>query len=108
MKSKEIIQNENLKKLIILCTYNLKGITTKEQIEVLLPIQEKDLKIFKEDNKIIFQKEYKKIGEVWIEANTYSNLEILKYITPEYNIKYKSDNITDLIKYRNKIIVTLL
>ena len=50
MKSYKI-KNENLRKLIILCTYNLKGITPKEKIEQYLPIQENDLSIYVQDNK---------------------------------------------------------
>lgn len=107
MKSYKI-KNENLRKLIILCTYNLKGITPKEKIEQYLPIQENDLSIYVQDNKIVFERKGKEIGEVWIEANTYSNLEILKLITWEYGIKYKNHNILELIKYRSNIVATLL
>ena len=33
MNNNNIITNDNLRKLIILCTYNIKGITNKEKIE---------------------------------------------------------------------------
>lgn len=108
MNSNKVIESENLKELLILCTYNLKGISNKEKIQKYLPIKENGLSIFVEDNKIVIQDQEKKIGEVWLEANTYSNLDILKLITPKYNIECKSNNILELMKYRNNIIAILL
>lgn len=108
MNNNNIITNDNLRKLIILCTYNIKGITNKEKIEAYLPIDSDELSIYKEDNKIVVKDKNKKIGEIWIESNTYTNLEILKLITPKFNINLKNSNIFELMKYRNNIITFLL
>jgi hypothetical protein len=102
------LQDENLKKLIINCTYNIKGLTKKEIIEDLLPIKIKDMLIYVQDDRIIFEKNNSIIDDVWLDTNCYSNLEILKNITPMFGIKYTGDNLIELMKYKNKIILILL
>ncbi len=91
-----------------MCTYNLKGITRKEKIEKYLPIEENGLLIYIENNRIIVQNGENHRGEIWSEANTYSNLDILKFITPIYNVICKNNSILELMKYRNNIIAVLL
>jgi hypothetical protein len=100
--------NENLKKLIVNCTYNIKGLTKKEIIEELLPIKIEDMSIYVQDDRIIFEKNNSIIDDVWLDSNCYSNLEILKNITPMFGIEYTGDNLIELMKYRNKIILILL
>lgn len=100
-------QEKQIKQLIILCSHNIKGLISKEIVEQYLPIQIQDLKIYEEENKIIFEKENTKLTDILADGNYYSNIEILKNITPIYNIEYKGDDIFNLIKYRNKIILML-
>lgn len=100
-------QENKIKQLIILCSHNIKGLISKEIVEQYLPIQIQNLKIYKEGNKIIFEKENTKLADILADGNYYSNIEILKNITPIYNIEYKGDDIFNLIKYRNKIILML-
>ncbi len=101
-------KDDNFRKLLITCTYNIKGLTPKNIIQDFLPIKIQDLLVYIKDDVIIFEKENKKIGEIWTDTNCYSNLEILRNITPIYGIKCKDDSILELMKYRNKIILMLL
>lgn len=104
---KDINQEDKIKQIIILCSHNIKGLISKEIVEQYLPIQIQDLKIYEEGNKIIFEKEKMKFTYILADGNYYSNIEILKNLTPIYNIEYKGDDILNLIKYRNKIILML-
>lgn len=108
MKDNTKIENENLKKLIIICTYNIKGLTKREEIEETLPIKTKEISIYKKENRLVFEKSNGNTKEVWTDTNCYSNLEILKNITPIYGVEYSGDEIIELMKYRNKIILVLL
>lgn len=98
---------EKIKELIKLCIHNIKGLIPKEIVEIYLPIEIENLKIYEEGNTIIFQKEKKETVDILADGNYYSNIEILKNITPIYNIEYKGDDILNLIKYRNKVILML-
>ncbi len=102
------IKDENLRKLIIQCTYNIKGLTKRNEIEQLLPIRINNIAIKIKDDILIFERENEKIAEVWLDANCYSNLEILKNITPLFGIEYTGEEILELMKYRSKILVILL
>ena len=96
--------NERLRELLIICTYNIKGLTKRKIIEKYLPLKIKNLDIYQKDNRIIFERDKEEISDIWLDCNNYSNLEILKNITPIYGIECKGDNILDLMKYRSKII----
>lgn len=98
---------KKIKDLIKLCTYNIKGLISKETVEIYLPIEIENLKIYAKENAIIFEKERKETVVILADGNYYSNIDILKNITPIYNIEYKGDDILNLIKYRNKIILML-
>lgn len=100
-------QDRKLKELIQLCAHNIKGLISKETVEIYLPIQIENLKIYEKGNKIVFEKEEKETVDILADGNYYSNIEILKNITPIYNIEYKGDDILSLMKYRNKIILML-
>lgn len=102
------VKNEKLRKLIIMCTYNIKGLTKKEEIEKLLPIKVNDVLIRIKDNTVVFERGNEEIGDVWLDTNCYSNLDILKNITPLFGIEYTGEEILELMKYRNKIILILL
>ena len=67
-----------------------------------------DLYVYQKDNRIIFEKQKVEIADIWEDNGYYSNLEILKNITPTYGVECKNDNIIELMKYRSKIILTLL
>lgn len=94
---------KDLKELIIICTKNIKGLTKKENIEKLLPIQTDNLLIQKEERKISIYKNKERLGSVWVECGCYSNLDILKIITKEYEIEVKNNSILELMKYKYKI-----
>lgn len=100
-------QDKKLKELIQLCAHNIKGLISKETVEIYLPIQIENLKIYKKGNTIVLEKEGKETVDILADGNYYSNIEILKNITPIYNIEYKGDDILNLMKYRNKIILML-
>lgn len=99
---------EKLRKLLIICTYNIKGHTKQEKLNECLPLKVKNMDIYEEDNRIVFKQEGKVIDEVWKDVDSYENLEILKNITPLFSIKCSGDGILELMKYRNNIIVGLL
>lgn len=89
-----------LRKLIIVCSSNIKGWTKKEEIEKLLPIKSETLEIAKNDRNITIIKNGNVLGNVWENIGCYSNLEILKIITKEFNIEPKSERILELMKYK--------
>lgn len=97
---------KKLKELIMLCVHNIKGLIPKETIKYYLPIEIEEIKIYETGTKIVFEKE-KEREDILAEGNYYSNIEILRNITPIYNIEYKGDDILNLMKYRNKIILML-
>ncbi len=98
----------NLRELIILCNDNIKGLSRKEDIKKYLPINIDGFSIEEENNKLVFKQNNEVIKNVWIDTNCYSNLEILKVIAKIYNIEYKSEEILELIKFKNKITLMLL
>ena len=99
------IQNNKLRDLLVLCTYNLKGLTPKAKIEKCLPIDNEKLSIYEEYNMIVIcDKNAKKVEKILAEGNTYSNIELLKPITKCYNINYIGDRIFDLMKIFDKTI----
>lgn len=100
--------NQKIRELIILCLDNIKGNINKEIIDLYLPIKIKDINIYQEENRIIFSRNNEEIADVWLDCNGYSNIEILKNITPLYGIECKSEELLELMKYRNKIILMLL
>lgn len=102
------ISEESLKKLIILCTYNIKGFTEKKEIEKLLPIKTIDLEIYEDSNMLIFKYKSKVIGEVLMENNMYLNLKILTIITPLFGVYCHGYGLLQLMKYRNNIITFLI
>lgn len=102
------IKDENLRNLLVTCTYNIKGLTPKKIIEEYLPIKVKNLDIYIQNDTIFIEKDNEKVAEIWTDTNCYSNLEILKNITPIFGIKCKDNSILELMKYRNKIILILL
>lgn len=91
---------KSLKELIIICAKNIKGLTKKEDIEKVLPIETENLIIRKEDKKISIYKNEEILGNVWEQFGCYSNLDILKIITKEYGIEVKSNDILELMKYK--------
>ncbi len=101
-------ENNNLKKLLTICCSNMKGLTQKKIIEKYLPMKIENISIYKKDNRIILEKEKEEITDIWEDNGYYSNLDILKNITPIYGIECKNDNIFELMKYRSKIILALL
>lgn len=106
MKDEEI--NLKIRELILLCVDNIKGNTNKEIIELYLPMTIKGVDICQEENRIVFYRNSEEFADVWLDCNSYSNIEILKNITSLYGIEYKSDELLELMKYRNKIILMLL
>ena len=98
----------DLRDLIILCNDNIKGLSKREDIKRYLPIELEGLRIEEEGNKLVFKQNDEIIKNVWLDTNCYSNLEILKIIAQKYNIKFESEEILDLIKFKNKIILMLL
>ena len=98
----------NLRELIILCNDNIKGLSRREDIKKYLPIDVEDFSIEEENNKLVFKQDNEVIKNVWIDTNCYSNLEILKVIAKIYNIEFKSEEILELIKFKNKITLMLL
>lgn len=98
----------NLRKLILVCLENIKGMSKAEEIESLLPIYSDNIKIEKDNNsiKIFLNNNLDKI--IWKEIDCYMNLEILKSITKVYQISCISEEILDLIKYKNKVTLMLL
>lgn len=89
-----------LKNLIKICSSNMKGLTKIEDIDKLLPIKTEKLYIEKQERKIVIRNQEKIIGTVWESVGCYSNLEILKIITKEYNIEPKNERIISLMKYK--------
>lgn len=100
--------NPRIRELIILCMDNIKGNTNKEIIELYLPMKIKDVDIYQEENRIVFSRNSEEFADVWLDCNGYSNIEILKNITPLYGIECKNEELLELMKYRNKIILMLL
>ena len=97
-----------LRKLILLCSENLKGLSRKSDIEKLLPINDDKFFIDTQDSKLIIKYNNELLGNIWLDTNCYSNLEILKVIAQIYNIEFKSEEILELIKFKNKITLMLL
>ena len=102
------IKDKKLRELIIHCTYNIKGLSKASEIRKLLPIKYEKLEIYEESNMLIFNYQENNIGKVLMDNNLYSNIEILKVITPIYGVRYKGIEILDLMKYRNNIIAVLI
>ena len=100
-------QDKKLKELIKLSAHNIKGLISKEIVEIYLPIYIENLKIYINENTIVFERAEMEKVYILEDNNYYSNIEILKNITPIYNIEYKGDDILNLMKYRNKIILML-
>ena len=98
----------NLRKLIILCNDNIKGLSKRENIKSYLPIDVDGFSIEEEKNKLVFKQNNEIIKNLWIDTNCYSNLEILKVIATIYNLECKSEEILELIKFKNKITLMLL
>lgn len=98
----------NLRELILLCSENLKGLSRKSDIEKLLPIKDDNFFIDTQDSKLIIKYNNELLGNIWLDTNCYSNLEILKLITQVYNISFKNEEILELVKYKNKITMMLL
>lgn len=89
-----------LRELIIVCSSNIKGWTKKEKIEKFLPIKSENLEITKNDRNITITQNGNVLGNVWENTGCYSNLELLKIITKEFNIEPKSEKILELMKYK--------
>lgn len=102
------VNDDNLRNLIILCTYNIKGLTTDVEIKKFLPIKNDKLEIYEDSNMLIFKSQGKIVGELLKDNNMYSNMHILNFITPIYGVECKNFKILDLMKYRNNIIMTLI
>lgn len=98
----------NLRELIVLCLENLKGLSRKSDIEKLLPINDDNFFIDTQDRKLIIKYNDELQGNIWLDSNCYSNLEILKLITQIYDISFKNEEILELVKYKNKITMMLL
>ena len=96
------IKNEQLRNMIILCTYNIKGFTESNTISQILPIKDENWEIYEDSNILIFKYKNKKIAQILRDNNMYSNLKILSIITPIYNIN------CSLIKYRIEIVTFLI
>ena len=97
-----------LRELILLCLENIKGLSRKSDIEKLLPINDDNFFIDIQDNKLIIKYNNELQGNIWLDTDCYSNLEILKLIVQIYNINLKNEEILELIKYKNKITMMLL
>lgn len=110
LKGKEYmkVNDVKLRNLIILCTYNIKGLTKDIEIKKFLPIKNDKLEIYEDSNILIFKSQGKIVGELLKDNNMYSNIHILNFITPIYGVKCKNFKILDLMKYRNNIIMTLI
>ena len=102
------VNDVNLRNLIILCTYNIKGLTKDVEIKKFLPIKNDKLEIYEDSNMLIFKSQGKIVGELLKDNNMYSNMHILNFITPIYGVECKNFKILDLMKYRNNIIMTLI
>ena len=102
------IKNEQLRNMIILCTYNIKGFTESNTISQILPIKDENWEIYEDSNILIFKYKNKKIAQILRDNNMYSNLKILSIITPIYNINCKGKDIVSLIKYRIEIVTFLI
>ena len=102
------INNINLRKLVILCTYNIKGLTKDEEIRRFLPIKDDEIEIYEDNNTLVFKLYGKVIKRLLKENNMYSNIQILNIITPIYGVECKKNNILELMKYRNNIIMILI
>lgn len=98
----------NLKKLILICLENIKGMTRAEEIESLLPIDIDNIRVEKNNNAIEIFLNNQLDKTIWKEKDCYMNLEILKSLTKEYEISCKSDDILELMKYKNKVTLMLL
>lgn len=102
------VNDVNLRNLIILCTYNIKGLTKDVEIKKFLPIKNDKLEIYEDSNMLIFKSQGKIVGELLKDNNMYSNMHILNFITPIYGVECKNFKILNLMKYRNNIIMTLI
>ena len=102
------ISDKKLKNLIVLCTYNIKGLTKDIEIEKCLPIKNDEIDIYEDINILVFKSKGKIIGELLKDNKMYSNLQILNLITPIYGVECKKTGILELMKYRNNIIMTLI
>ena len=94
---------EEIKNVIEICCKNIKGLTKIEDIDNLLPIKTNVLNIEKIGKKIVISNQNEILGNVWQEVGCYSNLNLLKAITKEYNIEPKNERILELMKYKYKI-----
>ncbi len=102
------IKEKNLRKLVILCTYNIKGLIKNVEIRQLLPIKNDILEIYEDSNMLIIKSQKRVIGEILADNNMYSNLRILTLITPFYGVNCEGFRISELMKYRNNIIAVLI
>lgn len=102
------INDINLRNLVILCTYNIKGLTKDGEIRNFLPIKDDKIEIYEDNNTLVFKLYGKIIKKILKENNMYSNIQILNIITPIYGVQCKKNNILELMKYRNNIIMTLI
>ena len=98
----------NLRKLFLICLDNIKGMTKSEEIESLLPINTDNIRVEKNNNSIGIFLNNKLDKIVWKDTDCYMNLEILKSLTKDYNISCESEEILDLMKYKNKVTLMLL
>lgn len=99
---------DNLRKLILLCLENIKGMTKSEEIENLLPINSDHFQIEKGNNNIEIYLNNKLEKIIWKDTECYMNIEILKAITKDYGITLESEDIVSLMKYKNKVTLMLL
>lgn len=102
------IKNEQLRNMIVLCTYNIKGLTESNIISTILPIRDENWEIYEDSNTLIFKYRNQNVGQIIRENNMYSNLKILSIITPIYNIKCKGKGIVSLMKYKAEIVTFLI
>lgn len=102
------IKNEQLRNMIVLCTYNIKGLTESNIISAILPIRDENWEIYEDSNTLIFKYRNQNVGQIIRENNMYSNLKILSIITPIYNIKCKEKGIVSLMKYKAEIVTFLI
>lgn len=96
-----------LKKLIMKCNSNIKGMSRNEEINRHLPIKEENIEIYIE-GKIMYIKNKQQIKKIYEQDDYYSNLEIIKEIANIYGVKLRSNKILDLIKFKNMVEIIIL
>lgn len=96
-----------LKKLIMKCNSNIKGMSRNEEINRYLPIKEENIEIYIE-GKIMYIKNKQRIKKIYEQDDYYSNLEIIKEIANIYGVKLRSNKILDLIKFKNMVEIIIL